>query len=267
MKNKSLFTLIFTIILGLYSQANVTTDNCAVKNNSTRGGEKITYTVYYTVAGAWIGAGVATFTNTLTTYNDKKAYHIEGVGKTFKSYDWVFKVRDKYETYLDHETMQPLRFIRNVNEGGYKMYQNVQFYHKEKKIISNTGSFKMENCVQDVLSSMYFLRNINFNDYKVNDKIPFDMFLDDEIFHIYVRYMGKEKLKTKHGVFNTIKLKPMLVKGTIFEGGEKMNVWITDDDNKVPVYVETPILVGSIRVALTSHANLRNPTTGIISMK
>lgn len=93
------------------------------------------------------------------------------------------------------------------------------------------------------------------------------MFLDDEVFNLYVRYIGKERITTKYGTFNTIKFSPLLIEGTIFKGGEKMMVWVSDDNNHVPVRVDSPILVGSIKVDLVDYGNLRNPFTGLIKKK
>ena len=127
--------------------------------------------------------------------------------------------------------------------------------------------FKVTNCIQDVVSAVYYARNIDFDKYNVNDKIPFDMFLDDEVYHLYIRYLGKEKLKTRYGKFNAIKFKPLLVKGTIFEGGEKMNAWVSDDPNHLLLRVESPIVVGSIKVDMMGYKNLRHPLTSLISLK
>src|SRR5207237_7083563 len=93
--------------------------------------------------------------------------------------------------------------------------------------------YNVSNFVQDVLSSIYYARNINFEGMKVGDKIPFNLFLDNEIYNIYVRYLGKETVKTKYGKFRTIKFKTLLIKGTIFEGGEKMTMWVSDDENYI----------------------------------
>jgi hypothetical protein len=79
-----------------------------------------------------------------------------------------------------------------------------------------------------------------------------------------IRYLGKEKLTTKYGTYNTIKFRPLLIEGTIFKGGEKMEVWVTDDLNKLPIYIVTPILVGSIKVYLTESKNLRNKPSTIL---
>ena len=236
-------------------------DFCNLKNTSFQAGEQLTYTVYYAVAGIYIDAGTATFTNTLEKLNNKPVYHIVGDGKTNPSYDWVYKVRDKYETFLDTATLQPMKFLRNVDEGGYKKYENVSFNHSAKTAVTADGVYKIPDCVQDVVSSIYYARNIDFSKYKADDKIPFKMFLDNEVYDMYIRYLGKETVKTKYGKFNAIKLKPLLLKGNIFDGGEKMTIWITDDANHVPVRVETPIIVGSVKIDLMHYENLRYPLT------
>lgn len=93
------------------------------------------------------------------------------------------------------------------------------------------------------------------------------MFLDDETYNLYIRYQGKETIKTKYGKFRAIKFKPLLVKGTIFEGGEKMTVWVSDDGNKIPLRVESPISVGSVKVDMMSYRNLRYPLSSLVGVR
>jgi hypothetical protein len=114
-----------------------------------------------------------------------------------------------------------------------------------------------------VLSAIYYARNINFDKYKPGDRIPFTMFLDNEVYNMYIRYLGKETIKTKYGKFDAVKFKPLLIKGTIFEGGEKMTVWVSDDANRIPVRVESPISVGSVKVDMMGYRNLRYPLTSL----
>lgn len=237
---------------------------CGTQNKSTQSGEQLTYKVYYTLAGAYLGAGEAIFTNKLELFQQKPVWHITSVGRTFKSYDWFFKVRDTYESYIDTATMLPRKFLRNINEGGNRLFNQVLFQHNQKNAVSTNGVFKIPECVQDVLSVIYYARNIDFNQYKSGDKIPISLYLDDQVHDLYIRYLGKEKLTTKYGTYNTIKFRPLLIEGTIFKGGEKMEVWVTDDLNKLPIYIVTPILVGSIKVYLTESKNLRNKPSAIL---
>ena len=188
-----------------------------------------------------------------------------GDGKTYPSYDWIFKVRDRYETYLDVNELVPLKFIRNVNEGGYKIYNHVVFNHAENKATSTNGIFKIPKCAQDVLSSIYYARNIDFRGKKKGDKVFFNMFLDDKVYPIYLTYLGKERIKTRYGTFNSIKFSPTLIAGTIFKEGDAMTVWVSDDANHVPVRINSPISVGSIKVDLMQFSNLKYPFTSLIS--
>ena len=215
----------------------------------------------------YIGAGQASFTTSLERFNGQAVYHFIGEGKTYPAFDNFFKVRDKYESYVDTTNLLPYKFVRNIDEGGYKKYNNVTFNQKANTAISTNGVFKITDCMQDVVSMVYYARNIDFSKYKVDDKIPFDMFLDDEVFHLYIRYLGKEKIKTRYGRFNAIKIRPLLIKGTIFEGGEKMNAWLSDDPNHLLLRAESPIAVGSIKIDMMSYKNLRHPLTSFIGLR
>ena len=240
---------------------------CDVRNSAFHAGEIITYKVFYSLAGAKLGAGEATFRSTVEKFQNKPVYHVVGEGKTYSFYDKFFKVRDKYESYIDTATLQPYRFIRNVNEGDYKKYENVTFNKATNTAVTNTGVYKVPACVQDVLSAIYFARNIDFDSYKKDDKITFSMFLDGEVYEMYIRYLGKETVKTSYGKFNAIKFKPLLIKGTIFEGGEKMTVWVSDDPNRIPIRIESPISVGSVKVDMIYNRNLRHRLSSLISLR
>ncbi|MBS4064930.1 MAG: DUF3108 domain-containing protein [Chitinophagaceae bacterium] len=238
---------------------------CGIRNYAFQSGEQISFTVFYNVIGLYVNAGAATFSVNSEKLNNESVYHLVGEGSSNSRYDWIFKVRDKYESYIDTSNLQPIRFIRNVNEGGYKINENVSFNRQNNTATSEKGTVKVPNCIQDVLSAIYYARNINFEKYKPEDKIPFTMFLDNEIFNLYIKYLGKETIKTRFGKFRAIKFKPLLVKGTLFEGGEKMTVWVSDDANHIPLRIESPIVVGSVKVDMMGYKNLRYPFSSMIS--
>lgn len=239
-------------------------DFCGVRNKAFKAGEVLTYSIFYSVAGIYVNAGTASFTTTLERLGNVPVYHVVGAGNSNSSYDFLFKVRDRYETFFDTATLQPYKFIRKVNEGSYTKYENVTFNQKTNTAVSSEGTYNVPHCIQDVLSAVFYARNINFDKYKENDLIPFDMFLDNQVYNLHIRYLGKEKIKTKYGKFRSIKFKPLLVKGTIFEGGEKMTVWVSDDANHIPLRIESPIKVGSIKVDMMEYSNLRYPLSSLI---
>lgn len=260
---KSIF---LSSLLFLLQPSSANNEFCGIVNRSFVAGESITMHIYYSALGAYVGAGEATFTTNLERMNGRPVYHMVGVGKSFSFFDNFFKVRDRYESYVDTATLLPIKFIRNVDEGGYKIYNNVTFNHQAKTAMSTNGVFKISDCIQDVVSAMYYARNIDFAKYKPGDKIPFDIFLDDEVYHIYLRYLGKEKIRTKYGKFRAIKFKPLLIKGTIFQGGEGMNVWVSDDPNHIILRAESPIVVGSVKVDMMGYKNLRYPLKSLMGV-
>lgn len=242
-------------------------DFCGLRNTSFKTGEKITFKVYYNMSMLWVPAGIANFTIYDEKLNGRDVFHIVGDGKTLKSYEWFYKVDDKYETWIDKETMLPLKFYRNVSEGDIKFNSIAKFDRDAQRIYTTNKVFDAPKCVQDVLSSIYYARNIDYSQYSPGAKIPFSMFLDDQVYNLYIKYMGKERIKTKYGTFNTIKIKPLLISGTIFKDGDKMTIWVTDDANHIPVRIDSPIIIGSIKVDLMDYGNLRNPMTALVKKR
>ncbi|MFZ9262986.1 MAG: DUF3108 domain-containing protein [Chitinophagaceae bacterium] len=260
--------IIFTAILLVFS-ASLIADNdfCGAENISFTGNEQVNFKIFYNVIGLYVDAGNASFTVSKAKINNKPVYHIVGLGTSNPSYDWIFRVRDKYETYIDTATLKPYRFVRHVEEGSFRKDDLVNFNQEEHKAISLKGTFNVPPCIQDVLSAIYYARNIDFSKHAIGEKIPFSMFIDDEVYNLYIRYLGKEVVKTKYGIFNAIKFKPMLIGGTIFKGGELMTVWVSDDNNHVPLRIESPISVGSVKVDMIKFKNLRYPFTSLISWR
>ncbi len=262
------FVILLFTLLSVSAVPTQTGDEfCSIRNTAWHSGESINYHVYYTLAGIYVYGGEANFNINQERYNGKPVYHIVGEGKTIPFFDGFFKVRDKYESYIDTATLQPYKFVRNILEGDFKKFETVTFNQAANTATSQGGTFKVPDCVQDVLSSIYYARNIDFNKYNPGDKIPFSMFIDDKTYNLYIRYLGKEKIKTKYGKFNAIKFKPLLIEGTIFKGGEKMTVWVSDDANKIPVRIESPISVGSVKVDMMGYHNTRFKLNGLISKR
>lgn len=263
--NRMTLTVFFFMLP--FARLGAVNDFCGLNNGAFSAGEVITFKIFYNVIGLYVDAGTASFTVAQEKLNNKPVYHVTGLGTSNPSYDWIFRVRDRYETYIDTATLKPYKFIRHVEEGGFRKDEWVNFDHENNKATSNKGTYPISDCMQDVLSSIYYARNIDFSKYKVGEKIPFSMFLDNEVHNIYIRYLGKEAVKTRYGKFTAIKFKPMLIKGTIFEGGELMTVWVSDDANRVPLRIESPITVGSVKVDMMGYRNLRYPFGSLVKMK
>jgi hypothetical protein len=247
------------------------TSQCFSSNTAFQSGERIIYNVVYNWGFIWIGAGDVVFHVNQAEYNGHPVFAVEADGTSYKTYDWFFKVRDSFSAYIDKETLQPLWHVKNTSEGGYDSYEEYTFDYKRNLIYAGTSTskrsykrdtLKTENCTFDVLSMVYYARNFDFSGLSAGDKIPVTVLLDDKIYHLYIRFRGRELLNTKDGrQYRTIRFSVMLVEGTVFKGGEDLTVWVTDDKNHVPVLVEAKILVGSVKALLRSAENLRNIST------
>jgi len=256
--------LLSSLLLLVHGLCKAQADFCGLKNTSFKVGEKITYKAYYNMGMIWIAAGIANFTVHEDKADGKDYFHVMGDGKTLKSYEWFYKVNDLYESWIDQETLLPKKFSRKVNEGNISFSSVAKFDQVEMKIYSDNKVYNSPKCVQDVLSSIYYARNIDYNKYSPGAKIPFNMFLDDKVYNLYIKYLGKEIITTRYGTFKTIKIKPLLIEGTIFKDGDKMTVWVSDDANHIPVRIESPIIIGSIKVDMLSYRNLRSPLSSLI---
>lgn len=242
-------------------------ETCDIKKIPFEVGEKLRYEIYYNWGKLWVNSGYAEFRIERDTLRGKRYYHLIGEGSTYKRYDWIFKVRDRFDSYVDTTSLQPHRFIRNVREGKTRIYYDYVFNYKHNRayVISpgdenpKVDTVNLKPCAFDVLSAIYYVRTMDFESLQVNDTIPLTFILDKEIHHSYVRYGGKETLTLKDGSeYETLKFSPYLIEGTIFEGGEEMTVWVTDDKNRTPVYIESKILVGSIKVYLSEQSNVND---------
>jgi hypothetical protein len=230
------------------------------KNNAFKKGEILSYRLHY---GA-IDAGIATLevTEDNREFGGRPTYHVVGIGKSTGAFDWFFKVRDRYESYIDQEALVPMAFIRHVNEGGYKINQNYVYNHYKKQVISEGKTFdvpKDVNDIQDMISAFYFARCIDFSQAKTGNIYTVNSFVDHEIFPLKIKYIGKETITTSLGKFKCIKFRPVIQKGRIFKDEEDLNVWISDDNNRIPIRAQANILVGSVKMDLTSYKGLANP--------
>ena len=236
--------------------------DCDIVNTAFKSGEEIKYTISYNWFIFWTEVGEVTFTVSESEIFDNQCLHLLGTGTTYKSWDWFFKVRDRYESWVHPLTLKPYFFNRNVNEGGYKFNVKYIFNRKKGYAISTykrgekpvrKDTLKITDCTYDVISILYYARNIDYSAYNPNDTIPVTILLDNELENIYFRYRGTEKLKIRRfGEFDCIKISAFLVAGSVFKGGEYMNIWITNDKNHIPLYIESPIIIGSVKGKILS---------------
>jgi hypothetical protein len=241
----------FFLLQFAYSQSRV------IKNNSFSVGEKIQYRIHYGI----IDAGTAQLEILENTKDiaQRPVLHCVGTGKSNKAFDLFFKVRDRYETFIDKESIEPIFFNRKIEEGPYKKTQNYFFNRNNNQVIANNQSKSIPAHVQDMLSSFYFMRTINFTDAKINEVFTIETYTDDELFNVKLRFVGRETIRTEFGNIKCLKFRPVLQKGRIFKNEEDLNVWVSDDNNKIPIRAQAEIMVGALKMDLQKFENTKTP--------
>jgi hypothetical protein len=227
-------------------------------NTAFREGEVLTYRLHYGILNA--GAVVLEVKPDLIEVSGRKVYHIVGTGYTTGSADWFFKVRDRYETYMDKDALLPWLFVRRVDEGGYKFSQDYYFNHYTKKVdIGNNQKFDIPAGVQDMVSAFYAARSLDLSNAKNGDIYTVTCFVDKEIWPLKIKFVARETIDTDIGKVRCLRFQPVVQKGRVFKDEEDLNVWISDDKNHLPMRVKAEILIGSVKMDITGVKNLVNP--------
>ncbi len=264
---KRLFGILFLILITCFLSSNTSHKNKEksttrwVKNNAFTYGEKLKYKISYGLIDA--GYAQLEVKKSNIKVQNKSVYHIVGLGTSSKTFDWFFKIRDCYESYVDSSELVPLLFKRNINEGGYKLSQRYEFDHKKLIVKTKKGDVQTKKNIQDMLSCFYYARTLSLNKLKKGDILSFNAFVDGETYPLKVKFLGKDVIKIKAGEFKALKFCPIVQTGRIFKSNESLSVWISDDYNKVPLLIKAKILFGSLRMEMIKMEGELNPS-GVI---
>ena len=270
MKTKSIFLRVIFLFLGFFTlnntaKAQQSYQDLPTDGNAFKSGEQLTYKIYYNLNFIWVPAGEVTF----KVFDEGNQLHYQAIGSTYSSYEWFFTVEDRYDSWVDKNTLLPNYSERSVNEGKYHIFEKISFnqsglktqvWRSEKKGDPETKTeHSLKGKVHDVLSTLYMLRNIDFGSQQSGYAIPFTVFMDKEEFPLKMWYMGKDERKKVHGMgrYKTLKFQPEVIAGNVFNEGSKMSVWVSDDQNRIPVLIESPVSVGSVKMVLKKYWGLK----------
>ena len=230
-----------------------------VPNKAFQDGEFLKYKFAYGIMNA--GEATLEAKKVKKKIQNRDILHIVGRGYSISAFDWFFKVRDKYETYLDEEGVFPWLFVRRIEEGGYKKEQDYKFFQDKEKVVDvrKEKEYKVPHGVQDMISSFYYARTIDYSKAKKDEVFEFQSFVDGEVYPIRIKYAGLKTIKVDAGKFECMVFHPAVQEGRIFKEDCDLTVYITNDENKIPILAKAKVLVGSIRMELIDYKNIANP--------
>ncbi|MBI1316437.1 DUF3108 domain-containing protein [bacterium] len=228
-----------------------------IEQRAFKVGEYLKYRIHYGI----INAGIAElWVKNTDTRKGRTVFHMVGTGRSVGLAETFFRTRDRYETWLDAESMAPWEFLRDVNEGGYLINHHVLFDQFKSTAVhtdlKKDTVFKLPDYAQDMLSSFYYLRSLDVSKLKVGDVIPVQMFLDYQVYEFRLKFLGRESLKTAQGKIQCMKFRPTVQAGRVFKEEEGVTLWVSDDSNKVPIRLQADLAVGSIKMDLTQSQGL-----------
>lgn len=231
---------------------------------SFKQGEWLKFRIHY----GFVNAGYATLKLKQSNKQGKPVFHAIGKGWTVGAAKIFFKIKDNYESHFTSDEIKPIRFKRRVDEGGYTIRRDLFFDHHRKKVTiedldENTTTEMSFNDVQDMVSAFYYLRNYDLSKYSAGDEISVNLFFDGEVYPFKLKFVKREIISTKYGKIRTWRIQPLVQKGRVFEGQESLTVWISDDDNKIPIRIKASLAVGSLKADLEEFKGLANPFTMI----
>jgi hypothetical protein len=224
-----------------------------IKQSAFGVGERLTFDVNY----GMVTAGEAFMSIPRTdSLAGRKTYRIEFGVNSLPSFSWIYRVEDRYLTFIDVEAIAPLRFEQHIREGSYSRDFTADFDQLRHVARTSEGEYPIPPYVHDILSAFYYARTVDYAGFVVGDTIGLHNFYKDTSHELAVRFLGRQELDVAAGTFKTIVVEPLVKEGGLFKSEGRIVIWLSDDERKLPVRVNTKVLIGSIDVELREYSGL-----------
>jgi len=257
---RTIFTLIFLLSVSVNSQ-----------NNAVHAGEKLVFTASYNMSGILTDLAQVSMETSEVKTSKATLLKLKCTAATYSKWDDFFKIRDLYESYVSPKTLRPYLYKRNINEGGYFKAMKYTFNSKTNTVKTvqtkkkKSGGTWDENKnvsigseTKDIVSTLYYLRTLDFKNKSVGNSEVATIIFDREEIKTHFKYLGKETIKTNIGSKECYKLSISASKSDILKGNNSNLIWLTADENKIPVLAKFKIPVGNGELKIKSASGLRN---------
>lgn len=234
-------------------------------------GETLKYKVHY---GLFVGGNVIMKVHEPVLKKNKKCYKITVSGRTTGLLCKILDIRNYFCSYLEEDTLKTVVFARKVIENDYRKIDEATFDYNNNKVTvieyfdnkpPSRQSFDIPNNVQDVISKWYIYRNCDFKKMQVGHIVDSKVFFDNTIYqHFAAKYVGKQVIDTDLGKIRTLVIEPKIPFGsdgkeTVFDGDDSVRLYLSDDDNKIPIKIKIKLFVGAIEIDIIDCQHLKSP--------
>lgn len=270
---------IYIVFLFSIACAQAETAGLYLKEKVFQGGETAKFNIYFNWGFIWIHAGDVDFSvQTEEDQNGEPVYSLKVAGNTTKTFDKMYRIRDTFEAVVDTMSLLPIYYREVKHEDSYYAHKEyfydrrqdstevfLNFQRKERKW---KDTIRIDNQTFDLITTCYNVRNLNIKNLDKNQSVPFPMLFDDDVYDLALTYKGKETIKLRNGnKYNALKFTPKLITGDLFKKEEDMVIYVSDDDNHVPLLIEAKIKVGYIKAMLAEIENTKMPMSSLVKKK
>lgn len=274
MKSMFKFSKVIVLLILVFSAVSAFAQNSNDKTRAFKGGEKLRYVANYKIGFMNVDVATVDFTVKEEIKDGINSYKVDAIAKMLPQYEYFFTLRDEYSVWLDHKTLKPFYFKNSIKEGTYTLdsyykydWLNMKVQTYENRPVWTSPKIREFELFQnslDGLSLFYNLRNIPIEKLKIGVVDTLNVVFANKIRRVAYHYVGKESLRIKGlGKVNAIKFICQLANasGISFEDGSEFELWLSDDQNRIPLFINTPIKVGSVRGRLIDYEGLMVPFT------
>jgi hypothetical protein len=227
-----------------------------IRNEAYGVGERLVFDVNY----GFITAGEAVMAITrFDSIAGRKCFRVDFTVNSLPSFSWIYKVEDRYVTFIDVEAIAPWRFEQHIREGSYSRDFIADFDHRKLIAKTTEGEHPIPKYVHDILSAFYFARTVDYSGMKTGDTLLLHNFYKDKSYELVVKVLGRQELEVAAGTFRTIVVEPLVKEGGLFKSEGRIVIWLTDDERKLPIRVNTKVIIGSIDTELKEYSGLAGP--------
>lgn len=225
-------------------------------------GERIEYRVHYGFINA--GEAILEIDEDIHTVNQRPCYKIDVFGRTKGFFDMITSVRDNWGTYLDTSAVVSQMFYQTIKEGKYMKKEVIEFdqinnlavvnrLNKQDSSLIRKDSIDIPLNIQDIVSGYYYMRTFDYDTMETDQIFTVTGFFDDTTYQVQVKFLGRDQLKTKLGVFDSFIISPIMPKNTFFRGKNPIKAWVSDDKFRIPLKVKAELLIGSLEIDIRSY--------------
>lgn len=269
----TLYVILFVFFLSSFQVDKSTFPAPIETGSSFVPGEHLTYKVHY----GWLDAGLVSMVvdKKLHQINGKTCYKIDVMGESKGLLYAFLKMKNRFFTYVDSQEFIPWLFYRDIHEGTYRKNERLTFDHINKKVhveeLNNNGTavihqavFNTADHVQDIVSNWYVFRNLDFSQVKVGDILHSPVFFDNILYENFkTKFLGNKKIKTQLGYINAIVVAPLVpfssTGKSVFAGEDSIELFLSDDESRVPLKIKVKLLVGAIEIDLINYQGTKAP--------